>query len=226
MSHWGSVGGVGADTMGNVKDKLVEWVRGEDDKAPKGLSGPVAKGGVLRGAQAHVAANAQALANSVGGISTMQAFNQSMAGGHPRGLAVDFIDRIDKLNRLADAIVSTGGFDQFNYMAWNRQLWSPGRGWRPQTNGYGNDPFHTWHLHAEWYDQGGMLMPGAGMYANGTGSPEPVLTAGQWRDISTLAAKGATGPQYLYIKDVDGALVGRMQVEAQGQIREREWQGR
>src|SRR5699024_10241237 len=149
MDHWGSVGGLGADTMTNVKDQLVDWVRGHDADVPKNVSGPVAKGGTLNGAQPHVASNAQALANMVGGVGTMQAFNQSMAGGHPRGLAVDFIDSIAKLNTLSRMIVHTGGFDRFNYMAWQGRLWSPGRGWRPQGRGFGNDPQHRWHLHAE-----------------------------------------------------------------------------
>src|SRR5699024_5907948 len=110
MDHWGSVGGLGADPMTNVKDQLVDWVRGHDADVPKNVSGPVAKGGTLNGAQPHVASNAQALANMVGGVGTMQAFNQSMAGGHPRGLAVDFIDSIAKLNTLSRMIVHTGGF--------------------------------------------------------------------------------------------------------------------
>ena len=161
-----------------------------------------------------------ALADAVGGIRTMQAFNQSMAGGHPRGLAVDFIDSVSKLNRLADVISGGGHFDNFNYMAWQARLWSPGRGWRPQGRGYGNDPMHRWHLHAEWYDQGGMLKPGMGLYANATGSPEPVLTGQQWRDVSTLAARGAgtSLPETVVLVDRDGTFISRMHVEADSRI--------
>ena len=224
MSHWGPTGQIGADTMTSVKDRLVEWIRGKDDEAPKGLSGPVGKAGdpgsrSIPGALGYVNRAGWALADEVGGIRMLQTLNKSMAGGHRTGKAIDFWDSLPKLNALADAVTRTGGFGNLNYMAWQGRLWSPDRGWRAQGRGFGNDPQHRRHLHAEWYDQGGMLMPGSGMYANGTGSPEPVLTSGQWRDISTLAAKGATGPEFLYIVDADRQLIGRMQVEADGRIK-------
>ncbi|MFF3166487.1 aggregation-promoting factor C-terminal-like domain-containing protein [Streptomyces sp. NPDC003273] len=44
-----------------------------------------------------------------------------------------------------------------------------------------------------WYDEGGYLPPGLSLVANGTGSPEPVFTSGQWDDIR--AAKGTGSPQ-------------------------------
>ncbi|WP_326806641.1 hypothetical protein OHB04_02295 [Streptomyces sp. NBC_01775] len=44
-----------------------------------------------------------------------------------------------------------------------------------------------------WYDAGGWLQPGATMAMNGTGQPEAILTAAQWRDISTAAATSDTG---------------------------------
>src|SRR5690606_38129819 len=34
------------------------------------------------------------------------------------------------------------------------------------------DPFHRWHLHAEWFDKGGLLRPGWNMVFNGTGADE------------------------------------------------------
>lgn len=218
MRPWGPMGQVGGDAMAHAKDVLVEWIRGKDTE------GPPETDRSLHGARPHVNRAAWALADAVGGIRQMQAFNQSMAGGHPKGLAVDFIDSVSKLNRLSDVITRNGGFDRFSYMAWQGRLWSPGRGWRPQGRGYGNDPMHQWHLHAEWHDQGGLLQPGVSMLANGTGKPEPVLTAGQWRDISTLAAKGATGPEYLVIVDADRQLIGRMQVEADHRISYRQKQ--
>src|SRR5690606_35338873 len=169
VGQWGDIGRLGGDAITNVKDRLVEWIRGEDEKA----NVPQDPGGrSLRGARPYVNAAAFTLADMVGGIRTMQAFNQSMAGGHPRGLAVDFIDSVSKLNALASAIIRVGGFDRFNYMAWQGRLWSPGRGWRPQGRGFGNDPFHRWHLHAEWFDKGGLLRPGWNMVFNGTGADE------------------------------------------------------
>lgn len=171
VGRWGDMGRLGGDAITNVKDRMVEWIRGKDEEA----NVPQDPGGrSLRGARPYVNAAAFALADMVGGIRTMQAFNQSMAGGHPRGLAVDFIDSVSKLNALANAIIRVGGFDRFNYMAWQGRLWSPGRGWRPQGRGFGNDPFHRWHLHAEWFDKGGLLKKGWNVVYNGTGSDEQV----------------------------------------------------
>ncbi|GAA3305397.1 M23 family metallopeptidase [Glutamicibacter nicotianae] len=60
------------------------------------------------------------------------------------------------------------------------------------------------HLHAElWrngvpfnyrnylYDNGGVLNPGLSQVMNLTRQPEAILTSRQWRDISTLAQRGA-----------------------------------
>lgn len=192
VGRWGAVGQQAGGVATNAIDDLVKWVRGKDEETGGPNTAPTARG-KLRGAQPHVNNSAWALADSVGGIRTMQAFNQSMAGGHPKGLAVDFIDSIGKLNRLSDAIVQTQGYGGFNYMAWQGRLWSPGRGWRPQNTGYGNDPYHQWHVHGEWYDDGGLLKPGMSMVANSTGRPEPVLTGSQWADIHRLAAAPAGG---------------------------------
>lgn len=46
-----------------------------------------------------------------------------------------------------------------------------------------------WQRH-HWYDSGGYLAPGASLVANGTGRPEPVLTAHQWNTMHTLAERG------------------------------------
>lgn len=43
-----------------------------------------------------------------------------------------------------------------------------------------------WDSH-RWYDQGGWLPPGASIAVNATGKPEPVLTPGQWDDLSRAA---------------------------------------
>lgn len=213
----GRFGEVAGGMATTAIDRVLEWVAGHDEGAA-----PDAGGRSLRGALPYVNNAAHALSDAVGGVRTMQAFNQSMAGGHPAGKAVDFIDSVSKLNRLADVIAGGGHFDNFNYMAWQGRLWSPGRGWRAQGRGFGNDPYHNWHLHAEWYDRGGMLKPGMGLYANATGGPEPVLTGQQWRDVSTLAARGAgVGmPGTVVLVDRDGTFISRMHVEADGRISE------
>ena len=40
-----------------------------------------------------------------------------------------------------------------------------------------------------WYDQGGVMSPGAGSHVNATGKPEAVLTNEQWSGISKLAQR-------------------------------------
>jgi len=48
------------------------------------------------------------------------------------------------------------------------------------------------------YDQGGWLQPGVQAVVNKTRRPEPILTQDQWRNINTLAQRGAgdAGDQY------------------------------
>ena len=65
------------------------------------------------------------------------------------------------------------------------------------------------------FDSGGLLQPGLTTVLNATGKPEPVFTGGQWDKIDDLLTKGNSGvPQVLEVRDVDGVLIGRMQVEA------------
>jgi hypothetical protein len=47
-----------------------------------------------------------------------------------------------------------------------------------------------------WFDAGGLIPPGLSLVANGTGSPEPVFTDGQWSDIRS--AKAGTAPTTLH----------------------------
>jgi len=65
------------------------------------------------------------------------------------------------------------------------------------------------------FDSGGLLQPGLTTVLNATGRPEPVFTGGQWDKIDDLLSKGNGGvPEVLEVRDVDGVLIGRMQVEA------------
>ena len=65
------------------------------------------------------------------------------------------------------------------------------------------------------FDSGGLLQPGLTTVLNATGRPEPVFTGGQWTKIDDLLGKGGNTPSVLEVRDVDGALVGRMRVEAE-----------
>ena len=65
------------------------------------------------------------------------------------------------------------------------------------------------------FDSGGLLQPGLTTVLNATGKPEPVFTGDQWSKIDDILAKGNAGvPEVLEVRDVDGVLIGRMQVEA------------
>ena len=64
------------------------------------------------------------------------------------------------------------------------------------------------------YDNGGLLQPGITVVENRTGKPEPVFTSNQWDLL-----RGSTNtPSVLIVKDADGALIGRMIVEAENVV--------
>ncbi|MDY2669767.1 tape measure protein [Schaalia hyovaginalis] len=65
------------------------------------------------------------------------------------------------------------------------------------------------------YDNGGLLQPGITMVENRTGKPEPVFTNDQW---AAIRDRGNPMPSVLVVKDADGALIGRMTVEAENVI--------
>lgn len=67
------------------------------------------------------------------------------------------------------------------------------------------------------YDNGGLLQPGITMVENRTGKPEPVFTHDQW---AAIRDRGHTTPSVLVVKDVDGALIGRMRVESNKVVNE------
>ncbi|WP_405766693.1 hypothetical protein OG539_16390 [Actinacidiphila glaucinigra] len=71
---------------------------------------------------------------------------------------------------------------------------SGARGWNDSlfTDHYGFAPALG---NAKLYDDGGYLMPGLHLIANGTGKPEPVFTSGQWDDIRA-AKSGGGGDNY------------------------------
>jgi hypothetical protein len=65
------------------------------------------------------------------------------------------------------------------------------------------DPMGAWNFWQghHWYDDGGYLPPGISLAYNGTGHPEPVLSANQW---DNLAAGGGSGGQFTGELHLDG----------------------
>lgn len=211
--------------------------------ASKHMSAPVPKtaGGRIYGAQPHVDSAASLLSSWVGGIDLMQAFNQSMAGDHPQGLAVDFIDDASTLNRLAEYAQRNAELLGLRYMAWQGRIFTPGGGWAPQTVGYGNDPMHRWHVHISHYprpsgaaepspyqqiggrapelrDGGGIIEPGLNYILNATGEQEYALTRQQ---LDNLRGGTLGGGQTIIDVDIDrpGATAGEIAEEFNYSIR-------
>lgn len=137
------------------------------------------------------------------------AYNASV-GGSPTSF------HMDKDNPAVDVAGSFGAMDAFArdvaaVGGWRQILW--------QVAG------HYDHVHVAnrggvfgdlpTYDSGGYLMPGVSTVYNGTGQPEPVFTSSQWAAIEDMANTGGGGmPSELAVYDVDGVLLGSMQVAA------------
>src|SRR5690606_7130811 len=222
-----------------IGDGISALLGGAD--ATKVMSGPVPKtttGGRIYGAQPHVDSAANLLAGWVGGIDLMQAFNRSMAGDHPQGLAVDFIDDFATLNRLAMMAAQNAALLGVRYIAWQNRMWRPGAGWGPQGRGYGNDPQHRWHVHISHFprareyadggifdaspfaqvgggapelrDGGGVIEPGLNYILNATGEKEWALTRQQLDNLR--GAGGGFGPGTIIDVDIDrpGATAGEI----------------
>jgi hypothetical protein len=67
------------------------------------------------------------------------------------------------------------------YLLWRDQQ-NEGTGWTgPGVEGHFN------HVHASFYDEGGVLPPGANMVVNASTKPEAVLSNAQWRLLKSLA---------------------------------------
>jgi tape measure domain-containing protein len=106
---------------------------------------------------------------------------------HGRGRAVDVPPRMDVFNWI-----------KANYGANTQELiFSPAGGGqihrgKPHMYTGITRAMHFDHVH--WgYDRGGVLPPGVSQVVNSTRQPEAILNPQQWRDVSTLAARGATG---------------------------------
>ncbi|MFG1872156.1 hypothetical protein [Micromonospora arborensis] len=106
-----------------------------------------------------------------------------------KGRAVDVPPRMDVFNWLTRNYPDSR--EIIHTPAGDRQVWNGRRH-------VFQDPFvrKTHYDHVHWaYDSGGYLPPGVTTVYNGTGRPEPVLTAPQWDEISALVRNNHAEPR-------------------------------
>lgn len=87
----------------------------------------------------------------------------------------------------------------------------------PRARGYNNPLFTSWYgFKPGSYDSGGYLQPGLNLAYNGTGRPEPVFTRQQANALTSMAARGQSGPASfegdLYLDS--GEFLGKVRGEA------------
>lgn len=71
---------------------------------------------------------------------------------HPKGLALDFMTRSRATgDALAADVLRNAQAWNVKYVIWFRQIWSPGKGWRP----YSGPSSHTDHVHVSFGDKPG-----------------------------------------------------------------------
>lgn len=93
----------------------------------------------------------------------------------------------------------------------------------PRARGYNDRLFSSWYgFMPGKYDSGGYLQPGLNLAYNGTGRPEPVFTTAQANALTSMAARGASGPASfegsLYLDS--GEFLGRVRGEAEAVMQE------
>jgi hypothetical protein len=86
-----------------------------------------------------------------------------------------------------------------------------------RARGYNDKLFSSWYgFMPGKYDSGGYLPPGLNLVYNGTGRPEPVYTTRQANALTSLAARGGSGPSSfegsLYLDS--GEFLGKVRGEA------------
>jgi hypothetical protein len=100
-------------------------------------------------------------------------------------------------------------------ISWWTRIGYPYKGWATGFNGHRVPGYANGGVlpRALEFDSGGWLPPGASVVVNNTGQPEPLARL----DVDRARrGEGLAGgmPSVLEVRDVDGVLIGRMQVEA------------
>jgi hypothetical protein len=93
----------------------------------------------------------------------------------------------------------------------------------PSARGYNNPLFTSWYgFKPGSYDSGGYLQPGMNLAFNGTGRPEPVFTTTQANALTSMAARGPSGPMSFEgdLRLDSGEFLGRVRGEATAVMQE------
>jgi len=92
-----------------------------------------------------------------------------------------------------------------------------------RARGYNNPLFTSWYgFKPGSYDSGGYLQPGMNLAFNGTGRPEPVFTTAQANALTSMAARGPSGPMSFEgdLRLDSGEFLGRVRGEATAVMQE------
>lgn len=108
---------------------------------------------------------------SISTIGGWRAHGSVPNSDHPKGLALDFMTRSKSTgDALAASLIKNAAAWNVKYVIWWREIWMPGRGWRPY---HGPVP-HTDHVHASFNATGkipdGARVPDSGSRPT-TGTP-------------------------------------------------------
>ena len=176
---------------GMAKDALISKAKSVAGNVLSGVIGKVGNIGKALG----VGRQAARLAGLKLGASSVGTYP-----GHQPSMnkAWDFMATGSTGERIAQHMAKYRKAYNISYLIWNRRImrdYNKGNiragQWAPYFDGNSSNPnrAHTNHVHASFYDNGGVLKPGASLTMNATGKPEAVLTNPQWRAVAALAEK-------------------------------------
>ncbi len=91
-------------------------------------------------------------AHNISTIGGWRARGSVPGSDHPKGLALDYMTRSKPVgDALARDLIENAQAWNVKYVIWWRQIWHPGRGWKP----YSGPSAHTDHVHASFGDKPG-----------------------------------------------------------------------
>lgn len=175
------LGGIGGGPFGQLVAKVPKKIAEQMLEYAKKFTRTVFSGGGGGGSSAggKGISGAASLARSMG--ASPVSYHRDPQGDR----AFDAMIGIPGGRKLVSALLSNRGKFGIKYLIHNMRIWSArnwgGRRYTP-ISGSG-DYRHTRHVHASFYDQGGMLQPGLTLAYNGTKRPEPIMTGDQWDSL-------------------------------------------